>query len=131
MARFITPENPNALTPKRKIVILVYLGLIGVIAHYAFPSAPMVDSPQSGSINLHYKPHSANYMTEGDNYILDDEISNGPATKKAFILFLALAASLITSFGPGFKQRLLKSSINSFRYNTAFAYSHLRSPPSK
>ena len=131
MERFITPENPDALTHKRKIVILVYLGLIGVIAHYAFPSAPIVDSPLSESVNLHYRPHSPNYMTEGDNYILDDEISNGSETKKAFILFLALAASLITSFGPGFKRRLLKSSNNSFRYNTAFAYSHLRSPPSK
>ena len=130
MERLSILENPNALNSKKKIVLLLYLGLIGVIAHYAFPSASIVDIRHSESINLHDSLHSPNYMVEGENVILDDEISNDSDTKKAFILFLALVTSLMTSFRPALKRSLLKSSVNSFRYDSAFAYSHLRSPPS-
>jgi len=128
--KFSALENTNLLNSRKKLILLLYLGLIGVTSYYAFPSASIVEIPRSKSINLHDMLQSPNYMTEGDSLILDDKLGYDSDTKKTFILFLALAASLVTCSRPGLKRSAWKSPVNSFRYDSRFGYSPLRSPPS-
>jgi hypothetical protein len=130
MESFSNLETQNLLTSKKQIIFLLYLGIISVISHYVFPSEPIiVEVRHPKPVNLHDSLRTPNYMVQGDNLITDDEITTDTDTKKSFILILALAASLIMSSKHGIERGALKNSVNSFRYDSSFGYSPLRSPP--
>lgn len=129
MKRFCALENPREFSFKQPIILLLYIGLIGVISHYALPTASIGEIRHPRPVHLHDNINYPNYMVEGDNFILDDETTNDSDTKKTFILFLTLVAGLMTSSEPGSKRGALKSSVNSLHYDSTFGYSRLRSPP--
>lgn len=129
MDRFSTFEDTNLLSSRKQIMFLLYLGIISLILHYAYPSEPIVAVIHSRPFNFHHSLRSPNSMVEGDNFNLDDEVIYDTDIRETF-LFLSLIATLIASSIFVLNRGKLKSSINSFLYDSIFGYSPLRSPPS-
>jgi hypothetical protein len=128
MERFSTLEKSSELSSKRQIAFLLYLGIIGVITHYVYPSESIFIVKHSKPLKLHDSVRSPNYMVEGDNLIYEDnaiEYVDSVKTSQLIILF----AGLIYSYLYGINHGKSKRSINFSLYDSTLEYSPLRSPP--
>ena len=112
---------------------MLFVLLVGLGYLLAHPS----DTWQPSNSPRHSKPlyrdesrGIESFTASGDDFALDDEAAGDYDTKLSFALFITLFAGLVALTWPGFYYGVFKGSVNSFRYDSTFGYSPLRSPPS-
>jgi len=130
MERYSASEYkyPTARSAPMLLILLAGLGFL-----LAYPPA----TQQPSGISRHSKPAYRDegkgiesITASGDDFALDDEAAGDYDTKLSFALFITLFAGLAAVTGAGFYYGVFKGSVNSFRYDSTFGYSPLRSPPS-
>mgnify|MGYP006877785168 CR=1 FL=1 len=112
---------------------MLFLLLVGLGYLLAHPPGPWQPSGSPRHSKPLYRDESRgldNFTASGDDYAIDDEAAGDSDTKLSFALFITLFAGLVAVTGPGFYYGVFKGSVNSFRYDSTFGYSPLRSPPS-
>ena len=130
MDRYPASEYKYLAARSAPMLFVLLVGLGWLLAYPQILQEPSGLSRHSKSVYRDENKGLENFTAAGDDFALDDEAAGDYDTKLSFALFITLFAGLVTVTGPAFYYGVFKGSVNSFRYDSTFGYSPLRSPPS-
>lgn len=130
MERYSVSDYRYELARSAAILLVLLVALGCLLAHSSDSSEPSELTRHSRPVHQDESQGLVNLTSVGDDFALDDEGAGEFDSRITFALFIALFAGLITLIRPGSVKGGIEFSVNLFRYDSAFGYSPLRSPPS-
>lgn len=130
MERYSASDYRYELARSAPILLVLLVALGCLLAHSYDSREPSELTRHSGPVHRDESRGLVNFTAVGDDFALDDEGAGEFDSRITFALFITLFSGLIALIRPGSVRGGIKGSVNLFRYDSAFGYSPLRSPPS-
>lgn len=130
MERYSASDFKYVLAYSAPALLVLLIGLGCLLAHSYDSREPYGLTRHSGPVHQDGNPGLGNLTAVGDDFALDDEGAGEFDSRITFALFVTLFSGLIALIRPGSLRGGIEGSVNLFRYDSAFGYSPLRSPPS-